>query len=174
MRNMSATTLVPTDQSHRRVFFRFFPRPVLLASVDNVNRHGLPSADCRATPLVPSFTRPCSGHWEACSSTVLCAPFERYLFFRRRNWTGSEHSRNVKCNEKRHYEWSSSDAPHWRADARRAGARRRSTHARRRAKGWRAHPNIEAEEAGQVHVKLQKKTSTNQEVSLVSVHVRPC
>ena len=62
-----------------------------------------------------------------------------------------------QIQQKSRFEWSSSDAPHWRADARRALARRRTTHVRRRAEGRRrAHPNLEAEEAGQVHVDLRK------------------
>ena len=83
------------------------------------------------------------------------------------------HSRNVKFkfNKKRHYEWSSADASHWRADARRAWARRRTTHARRRAEGRRrAGPNLEAEEAGQVHVNLHK--NLDQPGGQISVRAR--
>ena len=76
--------------------------------------------------------------------------------------------------KKRHHEWSSPDASHWRADARRAWARRRSAHARRRAEGRkRAHPNLEAEGAGQVLVNLHKNLDQPGGVRSVSVHVHP-
>ena len=67
------------------------------------------------------------------------------IFLERRNRTGSAHSRSVKLKQKkRHYERSSSDAPHWRADARRAWARRRTSRARRHAEGrGRAHVNCD-------------------------------
>ena len=53
-----------------------------------------------------------------------------------------------KSAKNRHCEWSTSGAPHWRADARRAWARRRTTRARSRAEErerarpvWRSHGN---------------------------------
>ena len=68
-----------------------------------------------------------------------------------------------------HSEWSSSDAPHWRADARRARARRRTARARKRAEGrGRAQPN----QAGQIYVNLHK--SLNHQGSQASECARPC
>ena len=59
--------------------------------------------------------------------------------------------------KKRHYQWSNSDAPHWRPDAKCTWARRRTTSARMRAEEReRARPNTEAGEAGQVGVNLHE------------------
>ena len=77
-----------------------------------------------------------------------------FFFLTRRNWTGS--NALLQCQnqqENRHHEWSDSDAPHRRADARRAWGRRRTKRARRRAEGRkRARPENEAEETGQVRL----------------------
>ena len=50
--------------------------------------------------------------WVASKELSMVARHHVVPFFRRRNWTGSMLSLNVKFNKKRHHEWSSLVAPH--------------------------------------------------------------
>ena len=58
-----------------------------------------------------------------------------FFFLRETSENQSMLSHNIKINNRRRHEWSDSDASHWRADAKRTLARRRSKRARRRARG---------------------------------------
>ena len=87
-----------------------------------------------------------------------------------------------QSQQKNHnYEWSDSDAPHRRADARRAWARRRTKRARRRAEGLKQpRPDNEAEDTVQVRVNLhesldQQGSQANERARRFRIFVRlPC
>ena len=81
------------------------------------------------------------------------------------------HSQREGQPKHRHFEWSNSDAPHWRADTTRARARRCATRARRVERRERARPNTAAGEAGQVCVNPHE--SMDQQGSQASERARP-
>ena len=89
-----------------------------------------------------------------------------------RSWCSQCTLQSVKVSKNRHCEWFTTGAPHWRADANRAWARRRTARARRCVEGReRARPNTEAGEAGQNRVNLRERL--HQQGSQAREHARP-